>query len=63
VEKRLKKKSIDLIEGPPSPFNTSISKSATGGMECTRAAGSGSVAGTEDGIGRGKQKTTLSPHN
>jgi len=51
------KKPVNLIWGPPSPSNISISETAVGGTVCTGTMGGGRIAGTEDGASRGKQNT------
>jgi len=43
-------------------LKTSILETTSGGIVGIGAAGGGEVTGTEDGMGGGKQKSTLSPH-
>ena len=49
--------------GPPSPSNTLILEIAPGSMVCIGIAEGGKIAATKDGVGGGKQKSTLSPNN
>jgi len=49
--------------GPPSPSNTLILEIAPGWMVCIGIAKGGNIAATKDGVGGGKHKSTLSPHN
>ena len=48
--------------GPPSPSKTSMLAETSGGATGTGVGGGEEVAGAEEGIGRGKQKSILSPH-
>jgi len=57
------KELIDPIGSPPYPSNTSITNATTGGTVHTGIAGGERIAGSGDGVGREKQKSTLSPHN
>jgi len=54
---------VDIIGDPIYPSNTSISETVAEGMVYIRIAGGGRIASTEDGVGKGNQKSTSSPHN
>jgi len=52
------------MQGPPSPTpsKTLMLATTSAGTTGTGAAGGGEVADAEDGMGGGKQKSTISPH-
>jgi len=55
--------SVGLIEDPPSPSKTIVPRVASGGTVCTWTSGEEGTIGNRDGVGGGKQKSTLSPHS
>jgi len=50
------------MKGPPSPSKTSMLVKTSGGTTATGATGGGEGVGAEDGMGGGKQKSTIFPH-
>jgi len=54
---------IYLIQGLPSPSDTSIPQTASGRTLCIGAAEGKGMAGTEDGVGVGKRKSPLFLHS
>ena len=53
---------IDRMWGVSYPSDTSTLKTMVEGKECTWGTGGGLTTGARDGC-RGKQKSTISPHN
>ena len=51
------------IREPPSPLNTMISGLVAGGTVCMGTIGGEKIVVSRGGVGGGKQKSTLSPHN
>jgi len=55
--------SMGQTEDPPLPSKIVVLRVASGGTVCTGASGDEGVAGNENGVGGGKQKSTRSPHS
>jgi len=56
-------KSMGHIEDLLLPSKTTFPGAALGGTVCTGALGSEGLAGNGNGMGGGKQKSTIFPHN